>query len=251
MLELTLLFFVGAVASAINAVAGGGSLLTYPFLTVGLGIAPVTANASNSVALWPGSLAGALGLLNQLARTGRYFWKFALPTAIGAAVGAELLVHTSQRSFVRIVPWLILISAVVIAAQPRIKTWTTTVSHHASSVWSLGLQVLVAIYGGYFGAGMGIMMLAAFALSVEGDIHELNAIKNWLALLINLVASVYFISVGIVLVHIALVLAAGAIVGGLVAARLSQRIESERLRVAIAIYGFAMAAFFFYRALGA
>ena len=111
------------------------------------------------------------------------------------------------------------------------------------------IQFFVSIYGGYFGAGMGIMMLGAFALMMEGDIHELNAVKNWLSLLINFVASAFFIYERLIIFQVGFALTIGSLIGGFVAAKVSQRMDAEKLRIAIAVYGIAMAAFFFYRAM--
>lgn len=237
---------MGAVASGINAVAGGGSLISYPFLTIGVGIPDILANATNSVALWPGSLGGAIGYWNLIHKTGRYFWNFIGPTIIGSALGAYLLTQTRDADFKRIIPFLILLAAVMLVFQPRIKER----AQHAGGfpLWSgLLIQFAVAVYGGYFGAGMGIMMLGAFALTMEGDIHELNAVKNWLGLFINFVASILFVVKGLVLFNVAVPLTVGSIIGGYASAKISQRFEPEKLRLVIASYGIAMAAYFFYR----
>ncbi len=210
---------------------------------------PVVANATNSVSLWPGSLAGALGYWNLIKKTGHYFKTLLLPTVLGSALGAYLLVVTKHQVFTLIVPWLILFAALLLVLQPRFKAFVEAKEHIVSPKAALVVQFLVSIYGGYFGAGMGIMMLGAFGLMMEGDIHELNAVKNWLSLLINLVASVFFIYSGIVVISVAIGLTIGSIIGGFAAARLSQRVPSENLRVAIAVYGIGMAAFFLYRAL--
>lgn len=218
-------------------------------LTVGYGIPSVWANATNSVSLWPGSFSGALGFLNLLKKTGRYFKVFLPSTMLGSLLGAFLLVRTSHRSFDRIVPWLILVAALILVFQPQIKAYAQAKGHRVSPTMGMFVQFLVSIYGGYFGAGMGIMMLGAFALTMEGDIHELNAVKNWLGLIINLVASIFFLLNGLVLLRVALALTIGSVAGGYVAAKASQRLESEKLRIAIAVYGVAMAAFFLYRAI--
>ena len=239
----------GGLASAINTVAGGGSLLSFPLLTLGFGIDPLIANATNAVCLWPGSLAGGLGYSNLLHKCGRYFRTFIWPTIAGAILGAILLVSTSPAVFRFVVPWLILVAATCVALQPRIRAWATAKGHRVSLAGGLLLQFLVSLYGGYFGAGMGIMMLGAFAFTMEGDIHRLNAVKNWLGVAINLVASVYFCTRGIVLFQIAVPLAVGSIGGGFMAARVSQRVHPEKLRVAIAVYGVGMALIFFARTL--
>jgi hypothetical protein len=246
-----LLFIAGMIASAINAVAGGGSLISFPTLTVGLNIASLNANATNSVALWPGSLASLFGFLNLRDKTKDSLRLMFVPTLIGSVVGALLLVATSKRTFDYLVPALILMATVLLAFQPKIKAWAAG-RHKQVSPWvGVILQLLVAIYGGYFGAGMGIMMLGAFALTVEGNIHELNALKSFLAVVINLAASVVLFTRGLVVIVPALVLMAGAIVGGYAAAVVSQRVDSEKLRVWIVAYGFAMTGFFVYRALHA
>lgn len=250
-LGFLILFFVGAIASGINAVAGGGSLISFPTLTVLFRIPELPANATNSVALWPGSLAGAFGFLNQIQRTKHHLKTLLLPTLLGALLGAELLIRTTQRTFELLVPLLILLAAVLLVLQPKVKKLAQERASHVPVWVGIVMQFLVAIYGGYFGAGMGIMMLAAFALTMEGTIHELNAVKSWLGLVINLVASIRFFTIpGLLLLWPAVALTLGAIVGGFAAARISQKVDGEKLRVGIAAYGFVMAAVFAYRALG-
>lgn len=246
--QLLLLVVVGAVASAINAVAGGGSLISFPVL-VGMGVPAVEANASNAVSLWPGSLSSAVAFLNQLDKTRKFIKLLFVPTVAGSLVGALLLVSTSQKVFGILVPILILMATVLLLFQPRIKRWVASKHSHTSVVTGAFLQFLVSVYGGYFGAGMGILMLAAFGLFMEGNIHELNAVKTWLGLIINFAASVMFVIKGLVWVGPALALMLGAIIGGYIAARLSQRVESEKLRHAIVAYGFLMVGWFVWRAM--
>lgn len=247
---LTLLIFVvaGAVASGINSVAGGGSLVSFPVL-VAMGVPSLPANATNSVALWPGSLAGALGFRNLLPKTGHHLRTLAIPTILGALLGAILLVNTGQRAFDLAVPVLILGATLLLAFQKRIKAWAGRTSLHIPVAGGMAIQFLVSVYGGYFGAGMGIMMLAAFSLFVDGNIHELNAVKTWLGLFINFAASVLLLQQGLVVLVPALALTVGSIAGGYWAAKTSQRVDSERLRVWIAAYGLVMSAVFIWRAL--
>lgn len=244
-----LLFVVGAIASGINAVAGGGTLLSFPVL-IGLGMPPLIANATNAVGLWPGSIGGGIGFLNAIEPTKRYLGPLALPTLIGSILGAVLLVATPARLFDFLVPILILVAAALLLLQPRVKAWSAR-PHVRLPKWTgFTLQLLVAIYGGYFGAGMGIMMLAAYTLFMEATIHEMNAVKTWLGMIINLTASIIFVVQGFVLAMPGIALALGALLGGYVAARASQKLESEKLRVAIGVYGLAMAGYFIYRAIG-
>ncbi len=243
---MVLLFLAGVAASAVNTVAGGGSLISFPTF-VGLGISELPANATNSVALWPGSCAGAVGFLNQIRRTKRHLWVLLPPALIGSVAGAWLLVTTTQRTFRIVVPFLILVATVLLAFQKRIRFWSDQRDVRLSASMGAVLQMLVATYGGYFGAGMGIMMLAVMGLFIDANIHELNAIKNWLGLLINLTASVLLLAKGLVVLGPGLALMSGAIVGGYASARISQRVDSEKLRKGIVVYGFAMTAWFGWR----
>jgi len=241
------LVVVGMIASGINSVAGGGSLLSFPYLTEIMRIPSLPANATNSVALWPGSLSGAFGFINLLGKTKHHLLRLLVPTIVGSALGALLLTRTSQRVFDAVVPFLILLAAFLLLLQPRVKAWVQR-GERTMPVWGgVVLQLLVALYGGYFGAGMGIMMLASFALYMDGTIHELNAVKNWLGVAINVVASVHFFASGLVLVPPALLMGFGSIIGGFAAARVSQRLNPDKLRMAIAIYGIGMAGWYAYK----
>lgn len=243
---VALLFVVGGVASGINSVAGGGTLISFPVL-IGLGIPPVVANATNSVGLWPGSIGGGLGFLGALGPTKHYLKTLAIPTLLGSAAGSGLLLITPERLFSYMVPVLILLAATILFFQPRIKAWTQKPHFKVPEYTGVLLQFLVAVYGGYFGAGMGIMMLAAYSLFMNASIHEMNAVKTWIGVLINLTASILFISKGLVLLVPGMILAAGSLVGGFWAAKASLKADAEKLRLAIAVYGFVMTGWFIYR----
>ena len=222
-------------------------MVSFPGLTIGFGIPERIANATNSVGLWPGSLAGGLGFRNLFEKTGGYLRILFLPTILGSLAGALLLLNTSNGDFKNIIPVLVLLAAVLLLLQKRMKGLIGK-GKQLPLPWGIGLQFLVSFYGGYFGAGMGIMMLACFALYIEGNVHELNAVKNWLSLIVNFACSSVFIFEGLVRFWPALYLVLGALVGGFVAARVSQRFDPDKLRLVIAVYGFGMAAFFAYRA---
>ena len=245
-LGLCVLFVVGGIAAAINSVAGGGSLISFPTL-IFYGVPIKEANATNSVGLWPGSLTGALGFLNLIAKAGHHLKTLSLPTLVGALAGAWLLVTTSKRTFEVVVPFLLLLATLLLAFQPHIKSWAKRHEHTVSLRVAIFLQFLVSVYGGYFGAGMGIMMLAVFTIYMEGSIHEINAVKTWLGLIINFVASAVFLGKGLILLWPAIALTLGSLIGGYVAARWSQKVEPDRLRVLIAGYGFITVAYFAYR----
>ncbi|HVT11910.1 MAG TPA: sulfite exporter TauE/SafE family protein [Fimbriimonadaceae bacterium] len=247
--EALLLVGVGAVASGLNAVAGGGSLISFPTLTVVVGLPEKIANATNSVGLWPGSLSGGIGFKNLFEKTSRYLAKLFIPTLLGSLCGALLLLNTSNKVFKEVIPGLILLASCLLLFQPKVKELVQKRHAKLPEPYGWVLQFLVSTYGGYFGAGMGIMMLAAFALYMEGTIHELNAVKNWLGLIINFSCSAVFISRGLVEPWPAVWIVVGALIGGFVAAKVSQRFNPDKLRVAIAIYGFAMTAFFIWRAM--
>src|SRR2546423_583436 len=200
-MNLFILVIVGAIASGINAVAGGGSLISFPTLTgvelfgwhFGSDLPMIRANATNSVGLWPGSLTGALGFGNLLHKTAHYMKCLWFPTLLGSIVGAWLLIVTQENLFRKLVPALILLATLLLAFQPQVKHWADRREAKISDVSAMILQFLVAVYGGYFGAGMGIMMLAVFTIYMQGNIHEINAVKGWLAVIINASASVVFI----------------------------------------------------------
>ena len=254
-LDALVLFFLGAIGSGINAVAGGGSLVTFPTLTLGLGLTEKVANATSSVGLFPGSLAGGLGFANQLGKTKRFLKPLVAPSVLGSIGGALLLLNTSDRAFALAVPWLILTAAALLLLQPSIRKWAGR--HEDEAVLSLPagivIQTIVGVYGGYFGAGMGIMMLAAFSLYMAGTVHEINAVKNWLGLAINGTSSVVFLLAGWLLhqpvarIEFSLVMVAGSLVGGYYAARISQGLDPNKLRTVIGTAGLAMASYYFYR----
>ncbi len=242
--------FVGGVFSAaLNAVAGGGSLISFPIL-VAVGIPPVSANATNALAQVPGQGASAFGFRNLLPASQSLFLPLLLPTLVGALLGGWLLTRTGDALFVSLVPFLILVASLLLLFQPQIKK-RTSLSSRAMSIWTgVVLQFLVSVYGGYFGAGMGIMMLAIFGLMLTGTLHELNAVKNWLGLLINLVASFVFVAGGLIWVWPLLVMTSGCIIGGFLAAKWSQKLNPDKLRGGIAWVGIGLAAWFMVKVWG-
>lgn len=239
---------VGALAAALNSVAGGGTLISFPYLTLGLGLPALQANATNTVSLWPGSLAGGLGFGDHIETTKKHFWRLLAPTALGSAVGAALLLHTSKVVFNWLVPVLIALASLALFLQPQVKALAASRHGGPHPVAGVATQALVAVYGGYFGAGMGMMMLGSFAVTMDADIHSMNAVKNWLGTVINLVAAGVFLASGIVSLPVALTLTVGSVAGGFLGAKLSQRFDSEKLRLVICAYGSLMAAFYAYRA---
>lgn len=232
-------------AGVINAIAGGGTLLTFPALLAG-GLPPVTANATSSVSLVPGSLAAWWGY-RGVERDRRTLAALVVPSLIGGGVGAALAMITGDRLFGRLVPWLVLAATLLFALQQRLAPrGGRTVGLPAVAA----LQLLIAVYGGFFGAGMGILMLAGQGLLGVTDIHVANSRKNVCAAAINGVATITFLANGRVAWRPALVMAAAAIAGGYLGARLAQRVPRAWVRRAVLAIGFAIAAYMFARQLG-
>ena len=228
-------------AGVVNSVAGGGTLLTFPAL-VWIGIEPKVANVTNTVALWPGSLAGMVGFRRELTGSRRWMTLLAVPSLAGGLVGAVLLLRTSPDTFAALVPHLILFATILFAAGDRI-TRKLTVSEPGRAWWAGAavFQFLVAVYGGYFGAGIGILMLAALGLLGLSDIHQMNGLKNFFAMCINAVAALYFMALGPVEWTEAMVMAAGSIVGGYGGAGLARRLGRTVVRRIVIFVGLAMA----------
>jgi uncharacterized protein len=191
-----LAFGAAFVAGAINSVAGGGTLVSFPAL-IWLGLPSITANATSTVAIWPGSLGGAWGFRHELKDAEPRLYGLVVPSLIGGIAGALLLRLTPTATFDRLVPLLILFATCLFMAQdPVQRRLRTGARAQSGSRWLIGalfFQLLVALYGGYFGAGIGILMLAALGIMGLSDIHQMNALKNLLALCINGIAAVYFV----------------------------------------------------------
>ena len=239
-LRLSLALVAALGAGAMNSVAGGGTLLTFPAI-VALGVTPLVANATSTVALWPGSLGSMWGYRGELVGARRWVIHFAVPSVSGGALGAWLLLHTAPASFARIVPFLVLgATALFLVQRPLLRRLNVSRAEpEGPSAGFLVAQFLVAVYGGYFGAGIGILMLAALGFMGLTNIHRMNGLKNWGGTSINGVAVVMFAFGGIVHWPIALTMAAGGVLGGYAGARLAQRVGQERVRGAIVAIGLA------------
>jgi uncharacterized membrane protein YfcA len=234
---------IAAVAGGfVNSIAGGGSLLTFPTL-VWVGISPVAASATNTVGLWPGSVGGVVGFRRHLPER-PVIVLLGVPSLIGGVVGAVLLLHTPQHVFEGLAPVLVFLATVLLAVQEplakRISRGSLVGERHPRfAAAAVVFQFLVGVYGGFFGAGIGIMMLAALAILGLTDIHEMNALKNLLAIAINGVAAVYFVTQGAVLWTDAALMAVGSIAGGLAGATLAHRLGRRLVRQAVIVIGIA------------
>jgi hypothetical protein len=239
-----LVFAAACVAGAINSVAGGGTLITVPTL-IWLGMPAINANATSTVALWPGSLSGAWGFRRELSAADRRVFALIVPSLIGGLSGAILLSQTPPDVFERLIPLLILFATCLFMAQePLQRRFNLTAIHNARShwlSWTMLFQLLVGIYGGYFGAGIGIMMLAALSLMGHTDIYQMNGVKNLLAVAINGIAISYLIFTDLILWPDALVMAVGSIVGGVAGAGTARRLGRPVVRRVVIVVGLAMA----------
>lgn len=246
MIEALVVFAAAFVAGMVNSVAGGGTLVSFPTL-VWIGRDPIAANVTSTVGLWPGSFGAVIGYRRELAGAGRWMKLLIGPSIAGGALGARLLLRTPPGSFAAIVPYLILFATLLFAAaeplQRRLGAGAARRSEPSPAWWIAAavFQLAVAVYGGYFGAGIGILMLATLALLGLGDIHRMNGLKNFLAAAINGVAAVYFIFHGGVRWSDAIVMAAGAIAGGYGGAGIARRLGQRLVRRAVVGIGVAMA----------
>jgi uncharacterized membrane protein YfcA len=243
-----------AAGGAVNAVAGGGTLVTFPTI-VWMGVPPMVANATSTVALWPAGVSSMWGYRGELAGARRWAVRFAGPSLAGGALGAWLLLVTSPRAFDRIVPFLVLGATVLFllqnAIRARLGAGPARSRGEALDVPPaplLAAQFAVAVYGGYFGAGIGILMLAALGAMGLTNIHQMNGLKNWGGLCINAVAAVMFAVSGIVDWPVAAAMAIGGIAGGYAGARLAQRVGQAWVRRTVVAVGFASSAWLLGRA---
>lgn len=255
-LEILALVFAAAAAGAINAVAGGGTLLTFPALIAVLGgdaaEAAVIANATSTVALFPGSLAAMAGYRRELWETRSWALLLLLPSLLGGVAGALLVTELPPETFRALVPWLIFTAAVLFAIQPSVmRRLRSEEAAEATRPHNLPLvavfQLLVAIYGGYFGAGIGILMLTALAVMGLRDIHEMNALKTLLASTINGVAVVVFIAQDAVDWPLALLMALSAVAGGYAGAHVARRLDRGLVRRLVVLIGFSLTAYYLWR----
>jgi uncharacterized protein len=239
-------------AGAMNSIAGGGTLLTFPALTAV--ISPAFANATSTVALLPGSIAGAIGYRQELAPSRRFVLRMLAPSILGGFLGAWL-VGRDTSTFATLVPWLILTAAVLFVVQAPISRWMKAhrPDHEPGLLLQIALvffQFLIAVYGGYFGAGIGILMITTLAFMGIGDIHRINAVKTFLAAMINGASVIVFIRDDLVRWDFAGVMAGSAILGGYLGARVARRLPALYVRYAVIAIGFGLSAFYFIRQYG-
>lgn len=253
--EIILLLVAGMAGGAVNAIAGGGTLLLFPAMLFA-GVPPVIANASCTVAVFPGAVASVVAYRRNF-KAVRKWLKLFLPIGIiGGLTGSFLLTQTPEALFASLVPWLVLLATLLFMGNGLVRRILQGADSSLGTAptpgraWLVGaglFQLVVGIYGGYFGAGIGILMLASYAILGLGDIHQMNTLKALVSALINCVAAIYFIFALPIAWKETGVLAAGIIVGGYGGAALAQRTPQKVVRAAISIIGLSLAAWFFLR----
>ena len=241
-----LVFLAALIGGAVNSIAGGGTLITFPAI-VWLGVPPISANATSTVALWPGSFGSMWAYRDELRGARTWLTWFTVPSIAGSVVGAQLLLHTAPDRFDAIVPFLVLGATLLfLLQQPLSRRLVRRTPEEQDgrpvlprpSWWLIAGQFAVAVYGGYFGAGIGILMLAALGAIGLTNIHRMNGLKNWGAMCINAIAAITFVFSGIVTWPVAIAMAAGGLAGGYGGARLALRVGQKWVRRAVIAIGF-------------
>jgi uncharacterized membrane protein YfcA len=254
MLQTYLLLCVSAfLAGLVNSIAGGGTLLTFPALMAVVG--PVEANGTSTFALVPGSMAGAWGYRREMGSAGKWAWLLLTPSLLGGVLGTLLVTQLPESYFQRTVPYLILVATLLFMGQPLLARWVGIGAIHTAPTRStlaaiVLFQFLVAVYGGYFGAGIGILMLSALSLMGFNDIHRMNALKTLLAACINTVSVFLFVWYGKVAWEYGLVMAVAAILGGYLGASGARRMNRSVVRGIVIVIGLSLSTYYFLKQFG-
>lgn len=245
-----LIFGAAFLAGGLNAIAGGGSFILFPALMFA-GIPPIPANATNAIALLPGTLASAGAYRQEFEKDRRSLIQVCILGAIGGLLGAILLLRTPPTDFLKILPYLLLIATLAFSFSKNLTAWVEAQQEKFAKFKALRtvsitiLQLVVAVYGGFFGGGMGILFLASFALMGMTNIHRMNAYKTILTSCINAIIIIPFMGAGIILWQEAAIAAVGAIIGGYISAYYAQKIAPILVRRFVIVIGIVMTIYFF------
>ncbi len=252
-LELLALLLAAFIGGSVNAIAGGGTVFSFTTLVL-TGIAPAAASATNALALWPASVSGAFAFREDVRREWKSLLIMLVPSLLGGLAGAYLLTATPESLLRILAPILVLFATLIFAG----RTWFTRMTKPKPNVdpvisfgsyaGGMAFQFIVALYGGYFGAGIGILMLTSFSIMGMTDIHRMNAIKNVCAAAINGIAIILFAVKGTLIWPIGLMMAVGAIIGGYVTARAAKKINQQYLRIFVICAGLLASSFLLWRA---
>lgn len=252
-LEILFLLSVGLIAGAINSLAGGGSFIVFPALLL-VGVPPVMANATNTFSALPGYLSGAIGFRRNIWAFKKWLPAYAIAALVGGYLGADLLLKVDDAQFSSIVPWLMAMAVFMFAFGGKINAWVAARAGGtgrmalAGTLGLLALLTLICLYGGFFNAGLGIILLAFFALAGMKDIHAMNGVKLLISVIVAAIAVWRFALSGSIAWYEGWLVFAGTMIGGYVSARLAHRIPKEVLRWAVIIYGLVLTVVFFWQA---
>ncbi len=255
MLTALLLFVAGLVAGMLNSLAGGGSFIAFPAL-LAAGVPPVIANATNTYAALPGYMSGAAGYWADVVKARDRLLPYTIIALVFGYAGAELLLHISDETFSKAVPWLVGFAVLLFAFGGRINAFIAARAGRGRGMKAAGAALLLAllaaicVYGGFFNAGLGILLLAFLALTGLTDIHEMNGLKLWISSVVALVAVVRFALNGSIDWYHGSITLVGVVIGAYVAARLAHRIPQAWIRAGVIIYGVGLTAWFFWQAYG-
>lgn len=237
--RVVLLAAAGVAAGAVNGVAGGGTLISFPTL-LALGYPARTANMTSTVGIWPGYLGGTAGFRSEIADQSARVRALAVPALAGAVAGSVLLLVTPSHTFTALAPWLVLTASVLFAAQPALARVLARHEHHrAHQVLLYGGTAAAAVYGGYFGAGMGVVLLAVLGLALPDHLSRTTGLRTVLSVMVNGVAAAVFIARGTLAWGAVAALAGASLVGGFGGARVARRLPVPVLRAVVVVVGLA------------
>jgi len=239
--QIALLLGSAITAGIMNALAGGGTILTFPALLLA-GVPAIQANATSTVALVPGALSSLAGYRREVGAHRQWLTRLLVPSLLGGALGSVLLLRTPEKIFARLAPYLVLFATLLFLFQILWSPRASSGEGGERASWALAsvAQFFLAIYGGYFGAGVGILMLVVLGFLGLTDIHAMNGLKNFFGICINSVASAWFIFNGVVIWPLALLMMTGAIAGGWIGAGFARRIGKDKARIAVVLIGFGI-----------
>ncbi len=249
-LDLRLLSLIGTsiLGGAVNALAGGGTFLVFPALILA-GVAPITSNATASFLLWPAGLASAWVYRREIPHDLRLLTRMSVVSIIGAIAGSVVLLQTSESAFAGLVPWLLLFATLNFTFARTLRSLASRASHRASVALLLGGQLVISFYGGYFGAGMGVLMLALYLSATSKDVHVANGLRLVCGMAINAAAIVIFALRGAIDWHVGVPMLVAAVIGGYFGAVLVRRLNEESARRGVMIYAWGVTLWFFGRQL--
>jgi uncharacterized protein len=249
--QYLLVIFAGIAAGFVNALAGGGTLISFPVLTF-IGIPPVSASITNTVALVPGYFGATMAQIKDIREQKSRLFYFLPASVLGGIIGGILLVNTGEKLFSSLVPYLILMASLLLAASDQIRSWLnrrsgTTRTEAQSTALAVFPIFLASIYGGYFGAGLSVIILAVLGITLNDSLTKLNALKQSIAFCVNIAAALFFVFSGKVVWPVALVMAVSALIGGMLGGRVAGRIKPSTLRWVVVTIGVIVSIIYFVR----